>query len=80
LLLRAFELATATDDRKNALYVALSLANLYITQLANPSASEEWLHKSQEFLGAGDDSDRREHMSIQQAVKKQRDGEGTPPN
>jgi hypothetical protein len=58
------------QDRKNSLSVALSLADLYATKLANPLASEEWLHKSQEFMSDGDDLDRREYLEIQEAVKK----------
>jgi hypothetical protein len=43
LLVRAYALALDRHDRANALYIAHSLANMYLDGLAKPVEGERWL-------------------------------------
>lgn len=60
LLHEAYRLAKARGDVRNELYVASSLARLYIKDIRQIQEGEKWLERYREHLDIGDDSDRED--------------------
>jgi len=65
LLLRSYSSAVTRGDVRNQLYVALSLAALYVDELEDVAQGRQWLARAREHLTmAGNEVDVREYERI----------------
>ena len=69
LFLQAFDLAKRTEDLRNQRYVALSLADLYASDLPNLSAGRLWLDVAKETIASTDGSDWEEYTRIEKSLR-----------
>ena len=68
LFLRAFELARARNDQANIREIALSLADLYATQLRSVTQASNWLEVASAYISPDSDIDRAEYDDIRETI------------
>jgi len=70
LLLRAFDLALAIDDRSNVREIALSLANLYASELQRVVEASRWLEIASAHIRPDNEMDRIEYEDIEERIAR----------
>lgn len=68
LLLRAYDLATATSDKLNLKEVALSLADLHVTELHDIGEARRWLAVSRQWIDLANEVDIDEYNSLEHSI------------
>ena len=75
LFKRAYVTATEAGDARNQLYVASSLAALYVLELGDVVEGRSWLAHAEKFLDrVGTDVDRREFDRIKDHLRRLQSG------
>lgn len=74
LLLRAFDLAMARDDRSNVLEISLSLADHYASDLLRLGDASRWLEIANAYIGPDSERDRIEYRHIDEAIARLKGG------
>jgi hypothetical protein len=69
LLRQAFTNAVNLGDRKNCLYIALDLAEMYLEDFPSRPTASNWLTSAREFLNAGDKSDWERYRQLASAIE-----------
>jgi hypothetical protein len=69
LLLRAYALAEARSDAPNLIYVAQSLAEMYVAKRELPAANR-WLNRMREHVVARGDADYSEYERVRAEYRK----------
>jgi hypothetical protein len=71
LFKRAYATATEAGDARNQLYVASSLAALYVFELEDIAEGSSWLAHAEKFLDrVGTDVDRREFGRVKEHLQR----------
>jgi len=70
LLLRAFDLALPIDDRSNVLEIALSLADLYASDLQRVVEATRWLEIASAHIDPEDETDRTQYKDIEETIER----------
>jgi hypothetical protein len=68
LLLRAFDLAIARNDQPNIREIALSLADLYATDLRQKREASRWLEIAKTHIRHDNEMDKMEYQRIEESM------------